>query len=83
MISVRLSGRPSGCVKKINIGLFSKTMVPSRIKLGMIVTTMELYTAIPLLVTFDLYLGHRVNISVNRQFPCLRNSACHQNETWY
>ena len=60
MISVRLSGRPSGHVQKLNVGLFSKTMVPSQIKLGMIITTVELYTATPLLVTFDLYLCHRV-----------------------
>ena len=66
MISVRLSGRPScrpsGRVQKLNVGLFSETMVPSQIKLGMIITTFELYTAIPLFVTFDLYLGHSVSI---------------------
>ena len=66
MISVRLSGRPSvrpavrpavrpsGRVQKLNVGLISETMVPSRTKLCMVVTTMELYTLIPLLVTFDL-----------------------------
>ena len=66
MISVRLSGhpscRPSDRVQKLNVGLFSKTMVPSQIKLGMIITTVELYAAIPLFVTFDLYLGHRFSI---------------------
>ena len=36
MISVRLSGRPSGRVQKLNVGVFSKTMVPNQIKLGFI-----------------------------------------------
>ena len=66
MSSVRLSGRPSGRVQKVNVGLFSKTMVPSQLKLGMITTTIELYAAIPLFVTFDLYLGHRVSIYAKR-----------------
>ena len=56
MISVRLSGRPA--VSK-NL---TKTMVPNLIKFGMIITTIKLYAAIPLLVTFDLYIGHRVSI---------------------
>ena len=62
MSSVRLSVRPSGRVKKLSVGLFSRTVVPNQIKLGMIISTLELYAAIPLLVTFDLYLGHRVGI---------------------
>ena len=37
-------------------------MVLSVMKLGMIITTMELYTLILSLVNFDLYLGHRVSI---------------------
>ena len=53
-LSVRPSVRPSGRVQKLNVGLFSETMVPSQIKLSMIITTMDLYTLIPLLVTFDL-----------------------------
>ena len=60
MIRVCLAGRPAGRVQKLNVELLSKTMVPSQIKLGMIITTVELYTATPLLVTFDLYLCHRV-----------------------
>ena len=66
MISVRLSGRPavwpSGRVQKLNVGFFSETMVSIQTKLCMIITTIELYTSIPLLVTFDLYLGHKVSI---------------------
>ena len=38
-------------------------MLPSQLKLGVIITATEVYPAIPLLVTFDLYLGHRVSIS--------------------
>ena len=49
-------------VRNLNVGAFSETMVPSQLKLGMIITTTELYPAIPLLVTFDLYLGHRVGV---------------------
>ena len=40
----------------------SETIVPSQIKHGMIITTIELYADILLFVTFDLYLGHRVSI---------------------
>ena len=53
---------PSARVQKLNVGLLSKAMVPSQIKLGMTVTTIELYADIPLFVTFDLYLGHKVSI---------------------
>ena len=49
-------------VRNLNVGAFSKTMVLSQLKLGIIITTTELYPAIPLLVTFDLYLGHRVGV---------------------
>ena len=58
----RSSVRPSGSVQKLNVGFFSETIVPSQIKLGMIITTIEFYADIPLFVTFDLYLGHRVSI---------------------
>ena len=44
--------------RNLNVGAFSKTMEPSQLKLGMIITTTELFATIPLLVTFDLYLGH-------------------------
>ena len=37
-------------------------MVPSQLKLGMSITTTELYADISLFVTFDLYLGHKVSI---------------------
>ena len=49
-----ISVRPSGRIRKLNVGLISETMVPSQTKLCMVITTMELYTLIPLLVTFDL-----------------------------
>ena len=41
-------------------------MVPSVIKLGMIITTIELYALILLSVTFDLCIGHRFNIYAKR-----------------
>ena len=62
MISVRLSGHPSGHVQNLNVQLFSKTMVLSQRNLGMIITTVELFAAIQLLITFDIYLGHRISI---------------------
>ena len=37
-------------------------MVPSQLKLSMFITSIELYAAIALLVTLDLYLGHMVSI---------------------
>ena len=37
-------------------------MVPTQLKLGVSITTIELYADIPLFVTFDLYLGHRFSI---------------------
>ena len=52
----------SGCVQKLNVGLFSKTVVLNQIELGMIISTVELYAPIPLFVIFDLKLGHRVSI---------------------
>ena len=58
-------------------------MVPSQLKLGIIIATTELCPAIPLLVTFDLYLGQRISIVQNRQFQCLRNRACHHDEIWF
>ena len=58
-------------------------MVLSQLTLGIIITTTELYPAIPLLVTFDLYLGHRVSICAEYQFQYLRNCGFHQDETWY
>ena len=42
MISVRLSG----CKRKLNVGLSSQTMIPSIIKLCMIIATKELYELI-------------------------------------
>ena len=62
MSSVRLSGRLSGRVQKLNVGFFSETIVASQVKLSVIITTIELYADILLFVTFDLYLGHRVSI---------------------
>ena len=59
MISVRLSGRLSGRVQNLTLDF---STVPSQIKLGMSITTVELYTDIPLFVIFDLYLGHKVSI---------------------
>ena len=37
-------------------------MVPSQLKLGMSIATIELYADIPLFVTFDFYVGHKVSI---------------------
>ena len=56
------SVRPSGRVQKLNVGHIFETVVPTSIKVGMILTTIERYEHIPLLVTFDLYPGHRVSI---------------------
>ena len=53
-LSVRPAVRPSGRVQKLNVGHIFETMVPTSIKVGMIVTTIERYAPIPLLVTFDL-----------------------------
>ena len=39
-------------------------MIPIKIIVGMIITTIKLYATISLLVTFDLYLGNKVNIGV-------------------
>ena len=61
-----ISVPPSGCGRKLNVGLISQTMVPRVIKLGMIITTMELYALILLSVTFDLYIGHRFSIYAKR-----------------
>ena len=61
MISVRLSSRLV-VDKKLNVGLYSKAQVSSKIKLCMIITTIKFYAPISLLVTFDLCLGHRVSI---------------------
>ena len=58
----RLAIRPSECGQKVNIGLISKSMVPSLIKLYRTITTIELYTLILLLMTFDLHRGHRFSI---------------------
>ena len=52
--------RPSGCIRKFNVGVISQTMIPSIIKLCVIITTMELYTLILLLLTSDPYQGHGV-----------------------
>ena len=60
-----ISVQPSRYIRKFNVGLTLKTMVLSVIKLCMLITTMELHALILLLVTFDLYLGHRVSIYAN------------------
>ena len=82
MISVRLSGCPSRCVQNLTVGFFSKTMVLSQIKLGILIATVELYAGIPMLVTFDLYLGYRSAYVQNWQFQYLRNRAHHEDGTW-
>ena len=56
------SVRPAGHIRKLNVGLFLGTVVSTQTKLCMIITTIKFYASIPLLVTFDLYLGHRVSI---------------------
>ena len=64
MISVRPSGRPAGrpAVRpypKLNVGFYALVTVATFIKLGMVITTSDLYAKVPLLMTFDLYQGHR------------------------
>ena len=83
MISVRPSVRPSGCNRKLNVGLISYTMLPIQIKLCMIITTMALHTPIPLLVTFDLYYVTGSAYVQNEHFQYLKNCACQRDETWY
>ena len=62
MLSVWPAICPYVRVQKLNVGLFSKTNVSSQLKLDMSITTVELYADIPLFLTFDLYLGHKVSI---------------------
>ena len=50
-------------------------MVWSQINLGMFITTVKLYTAIPLLLTFDLCLGHKVNICVKYDVCAIPGTA--------
>ena len=59
--AVRPSGRPSGRIQKLNVGFYAFVTVATFLKLGMIITTLDLYTWVPLLVTSDLYLGHRAS----------------------
>ena len=41
--------------RNVNVGLFSKTMIPSFFKLCVIITCHECYKRASFLVTFDLY----------------------------
>ena len=51
------------------------------LKLGMIVATVDLYAQIPLLVTFDLYVGHRGSKYVRvTRFQYLTNYLSHQDQ---
>ena len=61
MISVRLSVRP--CVRqavrpcpKFNVAIFSVANIATLLKLHMLITALDLYPWVPLLMTFDLYL---------------------------
>ena len=44
---------------KLYVGFNAFATEATFLKLGMIVTTVDLYAQVPLLVTFDLYVGHR------------------------
>ena len=57
--AVRPSGRPAGRIQNLNVALHSRVIVATLIKLGMDITTMDRYAKVPLLVTSDLYIGHR------------------------
>ena len=52
-------GRPAGRIQNLNVALHSRVIVATLIKLGMDITTMDRYAKVPLLVTSDLYIGHR------------------------
>ena len=59
--SVQPASRPC---PKLNIGFFSVVTEATFLKLHMLITTIDLYPWVSKLVTFDLYLGHRLNIQV-------------------
>ena len=65
-VSSVLSGRPAvwpfGRVQNLNVGFFSKAMIPNQIKLAVVMIAVKLFAATPSLVTIDLCLGHRVGI---------------------
>ena len=60
MSSVRPTVCPSSRIQNLNVGVYMYITVATFLKLGMIITTVD---QVPLLVTFDFYLGHR---AVNR-----------------
>ena len=57
-----ISVRPSSRIQKLNVGVYALVTVATFLKLGMIITTFDLYAYVLLLVTSDLYLGHRGSI---------------------
>ena len=44
---------------KLNVGVYAFVTVATLVKLGLIINTLDLYAQVPLLVTFDLYIGPR------------------------
>ena len=53
-------------VRNLSVGNFSGAVGPSRLMLGVIVAATDLYAIVLLLVTCDLWLGHRVSICARR-----------------
>ena len=54
-----ISVRPSDRIQKLNVGVYALITVAAFLKLSMIITILDLYAYVLLLVTFDLYLGRR------------------------
>ena len=50
--------RPDGCIQKLNVGFYAFVTVATFLKLGKIITTLDLSALTLLLVTSDLYLEH-------------------------
>ena len=60
-MAVHPAGRPD-VSKNFNVGIILAITKPTFLKLCVRVTTIELYPYILVLVTFDLYRGHKVTI---------------------
>ena len=64
-LSVRPSGHPStGRIQKLNVRLFLVVIETTVLKLHIVITTIETYPWISIMVTFDLYQGHMVGMLV-------------------
>ena len=64
IVSVRPSVPPVGGVQNLNVGLYAFVTIATFLKLGRIITTIDLYPYVPMFITFDLYLGHMGSNSV-------------------